>query len=52
MSERKVLNVSVGRLGFSTWGETSRSSGQGGAVRIPPIRIFVFSNGLPLGGAL
>ena len=32
MSERKVLNVSVGRLGFSTWGETSRSSGRGGAV--------------------
>ena len=30
MSERKVLNVSVRRLGFSTWGETSRSSGPGG----------------------
>lgn len=34
MSERKVLNVSVLRLGFSTWGETSRSSGRGG-LRIP-----------------
>lgn len=42
MSERKVLNVSDGRLGPSTRGATSRSSGRGGFLCSPVETLFFF----------